>query len=248
MDNKEGSCGFISRIIPAVYPVALIKIDEQTNEPVRDEDGLCVPCRGGECGEFVGKIIETDPSRAFDGYVDSEASKKKVVHNVFQVGDKAFRSGDLLYMDKLGYLYFKDRTGDTFRWKGENVSTSEIEAVISNVVGLVDCVVYGVEIPGCEGKAGMAAILDPEHRVDLNELLIELQKILPSYSIPTFVRKCRSLDTTATFKLPKAALRSQSFDPSRVTDPLYYYDVRKREYLKLDSQVFDKIQTAQICF
>lgn len=248
MDNKEGSCGFISRIIPAVYPVALIKIDEQTNEPVRDEDGLCVPCQGGECGEFVGKIIETDPSRAFDGYVDSEASKKKVVHDVFHKGDKVFRSGDLLYMDKLGYLYFKDRTGDTFRWKGENVSTLEVEAIISNVLGLVDCVVYGVEIPGCEGKAGMVAILDPENRVDLNELLIELRKVLPSYSVPTFVRKCRNLDKTATFKLPKTALLSESFNPSLVTDPIYYYNIRSREYLKLDHEVYERIQSQQIVF
>lgn len=248
MDNKEGSCGFISRIIPAVYPVALIKIDEQTNEPVRDEDGLCVACVGDECGEFVGKIIESDPSRAFDGYVDGEASKKKIIRDVFQKGDKAFLSGDLLYMDRLGYLYFKDRTGDTFRWKGENVSTSEVEAVISNLLGLADCVVFGVEIPGCEGKAGMVVIAGNENDTNLTELLHKMQKVLPSFSIPVTVRLVEKLEATGTFKLTKTNFYKEGYDPNKVKDPLLYLDSRQNKYLHLDQTTYEAINEGRIRF
>ena len=93
VDNTVGSIGFISRIIPAVYPISIIKVDPQTGEPIRDARGLCIPCKPNEPGVFIGKIIPNNPSRAFLGYVDEEASKKKVVCDVFRKGDKAFLSG-----------------------------------------------------------------------------------------------------------------------------------------------------------
>ncbi|XP_015784455.1 long-chain fatty acid transport protein 4-like [Tetranychus urticae] len=246
VDNQEGSCGFISRILPSVYPVALIKIDENTNEPVRDANGMCVLCQGGECGEFVGKIIESDPSRAFDGYVDSEASKKKIVRDVFRKGDSAFLSGDLLYMDTYGYLYFKDRTGDTFRWKGENVSTSEVEAVISNILELVDCVVFGVDIPGCEGKAGMVAILETEKGLDLDNFLHKMHKVLPSFSIPVIVRIVSQMETTGTFKLTKTKFCSEGYNPQVVKDPLYVLDFSKDKYIRIDENVYNDILTSKL--
>lgn len=103
-------------------------------------------CKPNEPGVFIGKILPNNPSRAFLGYVDKNASSKKIVHDVFAKGDSAFLSGDVLVADERGYLFFKDRTGDTFRWKGENVSTSEVEAQVSNVAGYRDTVVYGVEV------------------------------------------------------------------------------------------------------
>lgn len=133
-------------IAPAVYPVALIKVTEDTGEPIRGADGLCIRCKPGEPGMFVGMILKNHPIRDFHGYADPNATKKKVAFDVFKRGDAAFLSGDILVMDELGYLYFKDRTGDTFRWRGENVSTSEVEAVISNIAQLKDCCVYGVEV------------------------------------------------------------------------------------------------------
>ncbi|KAI2803774.1 hypothetical protein BLOT_007910 [Blomia tropicalis] len=179
VDNKEGSCGFISQIAPFLYPATLIKVDENTGEAIRDKNGICVKVQAGETGEFVGKIIENDPTRAFDGYADKAANKKKIIYDVFRKGDCAFLSGDLLTMDQFGYLYFKDRCGDTYRWKGENVSTMEVEAIISNSLHLTDCIVYGVDVPGCEGKAGMAAILDKNRSFNLDELLSTLRSCLP---------------------------------------------------------------------
>lgn len=129
-----------------MQPTALIRISEDTGEPIRGKNGLCIRCKPGESGMFVGKILAHHPMRDFAGYSDLNASQKKVAHNVLVKGDSFFLSGDILFMDELGYLYFKDRTGDTFRWRGENVSTTEVEAVISNAVGLRDCCVYGVQV------------------------------------------------------------------------------------------------------
>lgn len=137
VDNKVGSCGFVSQMLPGpltdlFYPVSIIKVDEITGEAIRRANGLCVRCGAGDTGEFVGKITAADPTRAFDGYANREASDKKIIRNVFSHGDAFFSSGDLLTLDEFGYAFFKDRTGDTFRWKGENVSTTEVEAAFGN--------------------------------------------------------------------------------------------------------------------
>lgn len=141
-----GAIGFVSLIAPSVYPVGLIRVNEETGEPIRGKDGLCIRCKPNEPGMFVGVVLHNHPIRDFHGYADPNATKKKVAVDVFKRGDAAFLSGDILVMDDLGYLFFKDRTGDTFRWRGENVSTTEVEAVISNIAGLKDCCVYGVEV------------------------------------------------------------------------------------------------------
>lgn len=137
VNNKIGSCGFVSQMLPGpltdlFYPVSIIKVDEVTGEPLRKPNGLCYRCGPGDTGEFVGKIYPDDPTRAFDGYANREASDKKIIRNVFKHGDAFFSSGDLLTLDEFGYAFFKDRTGDTFRWKGENVSTTEVEAAIGS--------------------------------------------------------------------------------------------------------------------
>ena len=124
-DNKVGAVGFMTQILPAMYPIMLIKVNPDNGEIMRDSNGLCIQCDAHEIGHLVGKI-DTDPGRRFDGYLDRAASQKKIVRNVLKIGDSAFLSGDLLERDENGYLYFRDRTGDTFRWKGENVSTTEV--------------------------------------------------------------------------------------------------------------------------
>lgn len=241
MDNKEGACGFISQIAPFLYPATLVRVDEQTGEPIRNSDGLCVRAKPGETGEFVGKIIENDPSRAFDGYANKEANEKKIIRDVFRKGDCAFLSGDLLTMDRFGYLTFKDRCGDTYRWKGENVSTMEVEAIISNNLQLADCIVYGVDVPGCEGKAGMAAILDQDHSFNLNELLKKLRKCLPVFMIPVFIRLVDFLEVTSTHKLPKISYKKQGFDPKIINDPLFMFDAKTFQYVKIDQQLYADI-------
>ncbi|XP_036794750.1 long-chain fatty acid transport protein 1 isoform X2 [Oncorhynchus mykiss] len=165
MDGKVGACGFNSRILPNVYPICLMKVDEETTELVRDRHGLCVPCRPGEPGLLVGRINQQDPLRRFDGYANQDATRKKIANNVFKKNDSAYLSGDVLVMDELGYMYFRDRSGDTFRWRGENVSTTEVEGTLSGLLGQADVAVYGVAVPDVEGKAGMAAIADPTGRL-----------------------------------------------------------------------------------
>ncbi|KAF5886999.1 long-chain fatty acid transport protein 4, partial [Clarias magur] len=187
-DSKTGACGFNSRILPFVYPIRLVRVNEETMELIRGPDGVCIPCGPGEPGQLVGRIIQNDPLRRFDGYVNETATNKKIAQSVFKKGDSAYLSGDVLVMDECGYMYFRDRTGDTFRWKGENVSTTEVEGTLSRLLDMKDVVVYGVEVPGAEGKAGMAAIADPDHTSDLGKFSRELEKALPPYARPVFLR------------------------------------------------------------
>ncbi|CAL7934303.1 unnamed protein product [Xylocopa violacea] len=216
IDNKVGAVGFVPLYAGSLYPVTLIRVDEETGEPMRGPNGLCIRCKPGDPGVFVGKI---DPKRvliSFYGYADMKATEQKILRDVFKKGDQYFNSGDILVMDELGYFYFRDRTGDTFRWHGENVATSEVEAVISNVVGLKDAVVYGVEVPGVEGKAGMAAIYDPEHSLNIKEMAEGLKKSLPSYARPLFVRVLSELPITGTFKMKKKDLQREGFNIEKV--------------------------------
>ncbi|XP_068902610.1 long-chain fatty acid transport protein 4-like isoform X2 [Tenebrio molitor] len=245
VDNTMGAIGFVSRIIPSVYPISIIKVDPQSGEPIRDVKGLCIPCKPNEPGVFIGKIIPNNPSRAFLGYVDAEASKKKVVTDVFQKGDKAFLSGDILVADEFGNLFFKDRTGDTFRWKGENVSTSEVEAVLSNIISYKDVVVYGVEIRGQEGRAGMAAIFDPDGTLSLSLLAEGTKKALPFYARPIFIRILKKLDMTGTYKLKKNDLQKEGFNANEISDDIYYLD-NTGAYSLLTPDIYEKINSGTI--
>lgn len=246
IDNTVGAIGFVSRILPAVYPISIIKVDPFSGEPIRNKKGLCIPCAPDEPGVFIGKIT-SNPSRAFLGYVNKKDSEKKVVHDVFTKGDMAFLSGDLLVADEFGYLYFKDRTGDTFRWKGENVSTSEVEAVVSNASGYRDVVVYGVEVPGNEGRAGMAAILDQEDNLDLQAVAEGVRKALPAYARPQFIRALRQVEMTGTFKLKKKDLQSEGFNPTLIKDKVYYFS-SKGEYQLLTDAAYQDVIAGKIRF
>jgi len=240
IDSKPGSVGFTSVLLPFVYPVSLIRVDEE-GEPVRDDSGLCIRCEAGEPGEFVGKIVKGHPSRGFDGYVDRKATEKKIVRSVLKKGDMYFRSGDLLYADEFGWMYFMDRMGDTYRWRGENVSTVEVESVISSVLEQTDSVVYGVDVPGIEGKAGMAAIVEDVAKFDLDRFLCSLKMELPVYAIPLFIRLVGTLDLTGTFKIRKLDLVREGYNPSLVRDPLFFYNSAAGAYCKLDSCLYDDI-------
>ncbi|XP_044596471.1 long-chain fatty acid transport protein 4-like isoform X2 [Cotesia glomerata] len=246
VDNKVGAIGFVSRIIPAVYPISIIKVNAD-GDPIRNEKGLCQECKPNEPGVFIGKIIPNNPHRAFLGYVDEKASERKVIHDVFKKGDSAFHSGDIVVADEFGYLYFKDRTGDTFRWKGENVSTSEVEAILSNLTNYRDCVVYGVEVTGSEGRAGMAAIHDENETLDLNEFVKNVKENLPSYARPLFIRILTKIDLTGTFKLKKKDLQEEGYNPRKVNDKLYYLDP-KSGYQLITPEVYDQILQGKIRF
>ena len=178
---------------------------------MRSSSGLALACQYGEPGELMGRIDRGHPVRDYHGYADNTSSDKKIMRDVWRKGDMFFRSGDVFVMDEFGWLYFKDRAGDTFRWKGENVSTAEVEAMISQVIGLRDCVVYGVEIPGTEGRAGMAAIPDPERLVDLTKLYAGMSDKLPSYARPIFLRFVQEIDVTGQWE-SRAVQERQFYD------------------------------------
>ncbi|XP_064258058.1 LOW QUALITY PROTEIN: long-chain fatty acid transport protein 1-like [Passer domesticus] len=241
VDGKVGACGFNSRLLPGVYPVRLLRVQPGSLQPLRDARGLCVPCGPGEPGLLVGRIDQRDPLRRFDGYVSAGATRGKIVRDVLAKGDQAYLSGDVLVMDDLGYLYFRDRAGDTFRWRGENVSSTEVEGALSRLLGQADVAVYGVEIPGVEGRAGMAAIADPAARVDVGALYPALCPLLPPYARPVFIRLRPRLDSTSTFKLQKTRLRGEGWDPRVVAEPLFVLDPQRGRYVPLDAEMHARL-------
>lgn len=217
--NCEGKPGAIGRVPPFLqsrFPLALIRIDPDTGAPLRGPDGLCLPAPDGEPGEALGRL---DATRRFDGYTDPEASQKKLLTDVLASGDRWFRSGDLMRRDAAGFHYFVDRIGDTFRWKGQNVSTSEVAAIVRTCPGVLDAVVYGVIVPGQEGRAGMAALVPAEDFTPA-ALAAHCAARLPSYAQPLFLRLCPTLDLTGTFKLIPARLAAEGF--SQLPDPIWF--------------------------
>ncbi|XP_069741766.1 long-chain fatty acid transport protein 4 isoform X2 [Narcine bancroftii] len=245
-DNKIGACGFNSRILPFVYSIRLVKVDEDTMELIRDSNGVCIPCQPGEPGQLVGRIVQNDPLRRFDGYVNDLATTKKIAYDVFKKGDMAYLSGDVLVMDDYGYMYFRDRTGDTFRWKGENVSTTEIEGILSRYLSMADVVVYGVEVPGAEGKAGMGAIAEPSGWIDLEKFYTDLKMALPPYARPVFLRLLPVVSKTGTYKFQKTEMRKEGFDPRVIKDKLYLLDQKLQKYVPLEEELFRKIQSGKV--
>uniref|UniRef100_U5ELJ8 Very long-chain fatty acid transport protein n=1 Tax=Corethrella appendiculata TaxID=1370023 RepID=U5ELJ8_9DIPT len=239
-----GAIGFIPRVAKYVYPVTLIRCNEDTGEVLRDANGLCIRSNTGESGVIVGQIKHTQATLSFGGYADKKATEKKVLRDVIRKGDMYFNSGDILVMDLLGYCYFKDRTGDTYRWRGENVATSEVEAIISNIVGLNDCAVYGVDIPETEGKAGMAAIVDTSGKLDLESLSAGIKGSLPPYARPIFIRVLKELPMTATFKLKKRDLQLEGYDLSKITDSIYFLN-NDGTYRRFTEKDYDDIKNGR---
>lgn len=244
-DNTVGAIGFVPPIFSFAIPVTLIKYDEETYEPLRDVDGHCIHCNYGEPGIMIGRIKTNNPYQDFTGYSDKKASEKKIIRDVFKKGDSYFSSGDILVMDLFGYVYFKDRVGDTFRWKGENVSTTEVQGVIVKSTKLSDCAVYGVSIPGTDGKAGMATIADPENKLDLDNLANEIKESLPAYARPIFIRIASNLDMTGTFKLKKVDLQRDGYDITKIHDAIYLMQ-RDGSYKKMNLNDYEMIQNGSL--
>ena len=242
--NCEGRAGAIGRIPPFLahrLPVALVKFDLESEAPVRGPDGHCVRCAPEEAGEAIGQIVADDGGSRFEGYTDAAASESKVLRNVFKTGDRWYRTGDLMRQDAQGFYYFVDRVGDTFRWKGENVSTTQVAGVIAAMPGVRDAAVYGVAVPGSDGRAGMAAlVVGPEF--DLAAFRAGLAGQLPAYARPVFVRLLSQLEITGTFKLRKQELMREGFDPSRIQDPVFIDDAAAGRYLPLRSEDHRELQ------
>ncbi len=243
--GRVGACGFKSVLLPHVIPIYLLKVVQETGELVKDSNGFYVESPVGEPGELVA-LVKNNFLRRFDGYENKEATNKKILTNVFKPGDKYFRSGDILKLDQDGFFYFTDRTGDTFRWKGENVSTTEVEGIIARIYeNQTDVVVLGVEVPNTEGKAGMAIIRGTPESTRITGLAEELIPVLPAYAIPVFVRLVLETKLTGTFKFQKTDYKRDGYSVDCVSDPLYILDSKLKRYVPLDQRKYEDVQNGE---
>jgi fatty-acyl-CoA synthase len=248
--NVEGKCGAIGRIpsyLAHRFSPALVRFDVDKNAPVRDEDGFCVRCSPNEIGEALGQVLDdaSNVGSRFEGYTSKEASEKRILRGVFKPGDAWVRTGDLMRKDEQGFFYFVDRIGDTFRWKGENVATSEVSETICAFPGVKQANVYGVAIPATDGRAGMAALV-VGHDFDLRALREHLIARLPRYANPLFLRVRDEMEVTGTFKYSKTELVRQGYDPAETTETIYFNDSECETYVRLDKTLYNQIQAGLV--
>ncbi|XP_068954134.1 long-chain fatty acid transport protein 2 [Petaurus breviceps papuanus] len=255
--STEGNIGFLNypRKIGAVgrqnllqkkaVSYELIKYDVEKDEPVRDGNGYCIKVPKGEAGLLICKITELTP---FNGYAGGKSqTEKKKLRDVFKKGDIYFNSGDLLLIDHENFIYFHDRIGDTFRWKGENVATTEV----ADIMGLVNFVqevnVYGVPVPGHEGRIGMASIRVKEnHEFDGKKLYKHIADYLPSYARPRFIRLQDTIEVTGTFKHRKVMLVEEGFNPAVIKDTLYFLDDTEKMYIPMTEDIYNSINNQSL--
>jgi len=243
--NAEGKVGAIGRVpgfLKHRFGIALVR-QGTDGEPLRGADGFCQRVTTGEAGEAIGRIA--GGAARFEGYSDAAATAKKILRNVFEAGDAYVRTGDLMRQDAAGFYYFVDRLGDTFRWKGENVATTEVAAALASYPGVIAANVYGVAVPGNDGKAGMAA-LETDANFDLSGLKAHLAKMLPAYARPLLLRQVESLAITETFKQKKQQLALDGFDPSRVTGGLFADN--GETYAPIDTEFYARINSGLMRF
>ena len=246
-EGKPGAVGRVPWFVAHRFPTEVVRFDVERQQPVRDASGFCIRCEPDEPGEVIGKIISdaSKPGNRFEGYAAAAQNEGKILRDVFEQGDAWFRTGDLMRRDENGYFYFVDRIGDTYRWKGENVSTSEVAETINVFPGVQDANVYGVQIKGREGRAGMAAIVC-NGACNLMELHAHLAANLPDYARPLFVRVQNEIDVTGTFKQKKVELVKEGFDPSQIADPIYFNDPQSRTFVRLDPALYERIEKGDI--
>uniref|UniRef100_UPI00398F5331 long-chain fatty acid transport protein 2-like isoform X3 n=1 Tax=Pristiophorus japonicus TaxID=55135 RepID=UPI00398F5331 len=243
--GKIGALGRVTFLTRKTMPFYLIKYDVEQEVPVRDAKGHCIEVAKGEAGLLIGKITRTTP---FAGYAGNAIlTEKKHLRDVFCKGDLYFNSGDLLKLDHDNFIYFQDRIGDTFRWKGENVSTSEVADVLLMLEFVKEACVYGVAVPGHEGRIGMAAIQLPSGEdLDGAQLYEHVAAHLPNYARPRFLREQTRIETTGTFKHYKVMLVKEGFNPATVQDSLFILDDQKRTYARMDQGIYNSIISKQV--
>ena len=239
LDGTVGAIGQMPAWMGSKIGMELVKFDVVEERPIRDAAGFCIRADVDEPGEVLGKITNVG-RQDFSGYHDQKATEAKILTDVFEEGDKWFRTGDLVRRDADNYLYFVDRIGDTFRWKGENVATNEVADVMSKYPGVELANVYGVEVPGFEGKAGMAALTVGSDFSVLG-FADHLREHLPAYAVPLFLRIQPEAETTGTFKFRKVELVKEGFDPGQTDDPLWFLEPAAEEFSTLDGEVYSRI-------
>lgn len=235
--NFEGRPGMIGRLRPGQV---IIRCDEETGEPLRNSSGFCERVGPGEKGLLLGKINKL---MSFDGYVDKKATQKKVLESVFKPGDRYFNSGDIIELHEHGWAAFADRVGDTFRWKGENVSTNEVAEILNGAKGVLETNVYGVKVPNADGRAGMSSV-NADDSFSVDEFASFVREKLPAYQRPFFLRIQTDMRITGTFKHQKVDYRKEGYDPAKVSDPLYFLDGEK--YVPIDAELYKKLEAGEV--
>ena len=237
-DNQPGSCGRIP--FRERSHIRLVRFDPETETHPRNAAGQFIECQAGEVGEIICQISKADGTivSPFEGYTNPAETQKKILADVFEPGDRWWRSGDLFRRDEDDYFYFVDRIGDTFRFKAENVSTTEVTQQLSQALPDIELLnVYGVPVPTLGGQAGMAAIvMKPGREFDARGFYEAAVRELPHYAVPLFVRVSKVAELTANFKLRKVDLRAQGFDPNKSPDPLYVLSHRLQTYTPLNEE------------
>uniref|UniRef100_A0A4W3K3Q5 long-chain-fatty-acid--CoA ligase n=1 Tax=Callorhinchus milii TaxID=7868 RepID=A0A4W3K3Q5_CALMI len=243
--GKIGSSGRTNFIMKKIMPFNLVKYDIEKEEPVRDANGHCIEVATGETGLLISKITHINP---FTGYAGSKnLTEKKQLRDVFRKGDIYFNSGDLLSLDSDNFIYFQDRVGDTFRWKGENVATTEVADILAMVDFIQEVCVYGVAVPDHEGRIGMAAIkLKDSRELDGEMLYNHVVNHLPNYARPRFLRLQNSIEITGTYKQRKVTLVEEGINPATIRDPLFYLSDTKKTYISMNQATYDSIVSKQV--
>ncbi|MAP95751.1 MAG: long-chain-acyl-CoA synthetase [Ponticaulis sp.] len=248
VNKKIGAIGRLPPYMRNKLRHRIIRVDVETEQPIRDEEGFCMETEVDEVGEAIGEISDA-PRQRFEGYKDPSQTEKKILRDVFKPGDMYFRTGDLMKRDEHHFIYFVDRMGDTYRWKAENVSTNEVAEALARFDAIELPNVYGVEIPGTEGRAGMAAlILKPEREFDGKALAAHVDRELPYFARPVFIRVQKEAETTGTFKFRKVELVDQGIESSKIDDPLYVRLPDSDAFTPLTSDIEDKINKSEISF
>ena len=243
--NQPGAVGRVPGYLKSRFNIDLVKFDMDAEKPIRGADGHCIACQPGEVGEAIGRIDPSDARFRFDGYGSQEDTEKKILRDVYEPGDAWFRTGDLMTRDELGYYYFVDRVGDTFRWKSENVATGEVAEAFS-FAGIEQANVYGVEVKGHSGRAGMAALVTGSYPLDLEALHAHVHASLPAYARPLFLRLQQQTDTTGTFKFRKVDLVKQGFDPEAVSDTILFDHPGENRYVTLTPELYQAILSGDL--
>ncbi|XP_040895032.1 hsFATP2a_ACSVL_like domain-containing protein [Toxotes jaculatrix] len=243
--SKIGAVGRVNFVHRFFFPYTLIKFDTEKEEPVRNSEGLCIEAARGETGLLVGKITQRSP---FVGYAgNKQQTEKKRLRDVLKKGDLYFNTGDLLRFDHENFVYFQDRVGDTFRWKGENVATSEVADILTMAHCILEANVYGVKVEGHEGRIGMAAVtLKEGETFDCLDTYKQVVTYLPAYARPRFIRIQPCLEMTGTFKMKKVKLVEEGFHPAQIKDPLYFLDPEKKTYVPLTEEIYKAIVSREI--
>jgi fatty-acyl-CoA synthase len=247
LQNRRGRVGSCGRCAPFQHEqLKLARYDLARGELERGPDGFLIECKVGEAGELLSRVAKGN-LMSFDGYADPADNQRKLLRDCFEKGDVYLRTGDLLRRDHASYYYFVDRIGDTFRWKGENVATMEVEHLLNQAPGVHETAVYGVEVPGTEGRAGMALVVTADgDAFDPASFYAHACRVLPSYARPLFVRVAPQVDVTGNFKNRKTRLQAEAFDPDAVSDPLWFRDDARGTFVPLDRALHADIVSGRV--